>query len=285
VDFSAFDRRGYRVTDVRSGYREWAATYEGTVQDAMDIALLDMLVTPPWASLGPALDLGCGTGRTGAWLQRHGVATIDGVDLTPEMLERASFRNVYRRLFEGDVTATGLGAAAYKLVTVCLVDEHLPDLAPLYAEAMRLTAPGGYLVLVGFHPHFIMASGMPTHYTNAAGEEVAIATHVHLLSEHVGAALAAGWILAEMRERVIDDDWLALKPKWDRFRGHPISVAFVWRKVAWPTGMSVVARSATTDDGSCEAPSACNLEVDHSECLAREHPSYSHPVRSRGISS
>jgi hypothetical protein len=29
---------------------------------------------------------------------------------------------------------------------------------------------------------------------------------------------------------VIDDRWLALKPKWERYRGHPIAFAFVWRK-------------------------------------------------------
>ena len=40
----------------------------------------------------------------------------------------------------------------------------------------------------------------------------------------------AGWALAEMKERVIDDAWLELKPKWSRYRNHPISFAFVWRK-------------------------------------------------------
>jgi hypothetical protein len=110
------------------------------------------------------------------------------------------------------------------------VDEHLADLAPLYREAFRIAAPGATYALVGFHPQFIMASGMPTHYDNASGESVAIRTYVHLLSEHPTAALAAGWQLAEMRERVIDDAWLALKPKWERLRGQPIAFAFVWRK-------------------------------------------------------
>ena len=43
LDFSAFDTRGYRTVDVRTGYAEWVPTYEDTVQDAMDIALLDEL--------------------------------------------------------------------------------------------------------------------------------------------------------------------------------------------------------------------------------------------------
>ncbi len=114
----------------------------------------------------------------------------------------------------------------------CLVDEHLADVAPLYREAWRLARAGGQLVLVGFHPHFIMASGMPTHFDSATGEPVAIETHVHLLSEHVTAGLAAGWTLEEMRERVIDDTWLALKPKWASLRGHPVTFAMAWRKPA-----------------------------------------------------
>jgi len=230
--FSDFDRRGYRTVDVRTGYGEWVATYEQTVEDAMDIALLDALPMPPWPALREAADLACGTGRTGAWLRRHGVAAIDGVDLTSEMLAVARSKGLYRRLVEADIASTGLEAAAYDLVTASLVDEHLSDLRPLYREALRVAKPGGLFVLVGLHPHFIMASGMPTHYTNASGEPVAVETHVHLLSDHVIAALDAGWVLAEMREQLIDDVWLALKPKWERFRNHPIAFAFVWRRPA-----------------------------------------------------
>jgi SAM-dependent methyltransferase len=228
--FSHFDLRGYRTVDVRTGYGEWVATYENTVQDAMDIALLEALGTIPWRAIQTAADLGCGTGRTGAWLRQHGVSSVDGVDLTPEMLAVARSRGVYRRLVEADVSSTGLDSAAYELVSVCLVDEHLAELQPLYREAWRLTRPAGFFVLVGFHPHFIMASGMPTHYTSGSGEPVAIDTHVHLLSEHVAAALDVGWTLREMKEQVIDDAWLRLKPRWERFRNHPIAFAFAWAR-------------------------------------------------------
>ncbi len=208
ADFAPFDTRGYRTVDVRSGYAEWVETYEQTVEDAMDIELLEGLEHVTWA--GVAADLGCGTGRTGAWLSERGLAAIDGVDLTPEMLELARVRGVYRRLVEGDVAATGLQASEYDLVVTSLVDEHLPRLEPLYAEAHRLARPGGTYVLVGYHPHFIMAAGMPTHFDSASGEPVAIETHVHLLSAHVSAGLDAGWALAEMRERLIEDAWLEL---------------------------------------------------------------------------
>jgi SAM-dependent methyltransferase len=230
TDFRAFDARGYRTVDVRTGYGEWVATYEQTVEDAMDIALLDELREVSWSTVGSAADLGCGTGRTGTWMREHGVAVMDGVDLTPEMLEVARGREVYRRLIEGDVAATGLDSEDYDLVMTCLVDEHLAEIEPLYAEAFRLAGQDGTFVLVGLHPHFIMAAGMPTHFDSASGEPLAIDTHVHLLSEHVTAGLAAGWRLVEMRERVIDDAWLALKPKWETLRGQPVAFAVAWRK-------------------------------------------------------
>jgi trans-aconitate methyltransferase len=217
MDFANFDQRGYRTVDARSGYREWAATYEDTVKDAMDLDLLDV-IDVEWG--GTVVDLGCGTGRTGDWLRAR-VDAIDGVDLTQEMLERAGERGVYRTLRQGDVSDTGL-AGPYDIAVCCLVDEHLPAVAPLYAEAARL-APR--FVLVCFHPHFIMATGMPTHFDGKDGEPVAIETHVHLVSEHVAAARAAGLRLRDLRERVVDDAW----PKWQRLRGHPVALSYSWQ--------------------------------------------------------
>lgn len=226
--FEDFDTRGYRMVDARTGYGEWVDSYEDTVQDAMDLALLDALTVPRWAAVRHAVDLGCGTGRTGAWLRSRGVPAIDGVDVTPEMLDRARARGAHDRLVEADVTATGLPDGAYDLVTCCLVDEHLGDIGALYAEAARLAAPGACFVLVSFHPHFVMATGMPTHFTTAAGEHVAITTNVHLISDQITAGIAHGWTLAEMRERVVDDEWVALKPSWERHRHHPVSAAYTW---------------------------------------------------------
>ncbi|MDJ1132274.1 class I SAM-dependent DNA methyltransferase [Streptomyces iconiensis] len=230
LDFSDFDARGYRTVDVATGYGRWVGTYEETVEDAMDLALLDELTVPQWGGVRRAADLGCGTGRTAAWLRQQGVGAIDGVDLTPEMLEVARSKGRHDRLFEGDVRDTGLEAGAYDLVIASLIDEHLPELRPFYDEAWKLAAPGAACVVVAFHPHFIMTSGMPTHFTDEAGEHIAISTHVHLLSDHVTAGIGAGWRLAEMREGLIDERWLALKPKWEKYRNHPISAALVWRK-------------------------------------------------------
>lgn len=228
--FAAYDRRHYRTVAPRDGYALWSTTYEATIKPDMDRRLLAALTSVDWPHVERAADLGCGTGRTGAWLRERGVRHIDGVDLTPEMLAGARALGVFADLRVADVRATGLPAAHYDLVTTCLVDEHLPDLAPLYRESARLARPGGAHVLVGFHPFFIMRSGMPTHFNGPGGEPIAIETHVHLLSAHTAAALAAGWRLAELREQVIDDAWVAQKPSWAAHRDVPISHALVWRR-------------------------------------------------------
>jgi SAM-dependent methyltransferase len=229
VDFARFDARRYPTLPVQDGYAAWAPTYEDTVLDLMDLSLLERLTTVDWGAAGRALDLACGTGRGGVWLRARGVDRIDGIDLTPQMLERARAKGVYESLAEGDVGATGLPAGAYDLVTQLLADEHLSDLGPVYREAARVSTAAGRFVLVGFHPFFLM-SGFPTHFDRAPGEPVAIEAYVHLFADHVRAAHAAGFRLGELVEGVVDEAWIAAKPKWERFRDRPVSFALVWEK-------------------------------------------------------
>jgi SAM-dependent methyltransferase len=229
MEFTPFDRRRYPTLGVRDGYREWAETYEDVVQDEMDLRLLARIETVDWARAGRVLDLACGTGRIGVWLRAQGVRPLDGLDFTPEMLARAEAKGVYDRVIHADMLATGLPAASYDLVLEVLADEHLKELSPLYREAARLVVPAGVFVVVGYHPHFLM-NGIPTHFDRRDGEPAAIESYVHLLSDHVKTAQRAGWTLLEMDEGVVDDAWIAKKPKWERYRFHPVSFAMVWRK-------------------------------------------------------
>lgn len=229
MDHARYDQRRYPIVGVREGYAEWARTYEQTVHDEMDIRLFERLRAVDWSAARAILDLACGTGRIGAWLRRRCPdAAVDAVDLTPEMLERARRRGVYRRLVLADVASTGLPDSTYDLCTQALADEHLAEIGPLYREAARLSRTGGQLVIVGYHPHFLMA-GVPTHFDRAPGESITIRSHVHLMSDHVRAAGGAGWSLEEMDEGLVDDDWLRAKPKWATYAGLPVSFAMVWR--------------------------------------------------------
>lgn len=61
LEFSQFDRRHYPTVPVRESYREWLPSYETTVEDEMDLVLLEALTSIPWSVVERAADLGCGT--------------------------------------------------------------------------------------------------------------------------------------------------------------------------------------------------------------------------------
>ena len=229
LDHARYDLRNYPIVGVRQGYGEWVRTYDQTVHDEMDLRLLERLGTVDWPAAREVLDLACGTGRIGAWLKARGSGNIDGVDVTPEMLERAREGGGYRTLRITDVANTGFEDQAYDLCIQSLADEHLADLEPLYREVTRVTRCGGTFVIVGFHPQFLLR-GIPTHFDRAPGEPVTIRSYVHLLSNHVKAARSRGWMLLEMEEGLVDEDWLRKSPKWKAHEGQPISFAMVWRR-------------------------------------------------------
>ena len=55
-DFAQFDQRHYRTVPVVDGYREWVRSYEATVEDMMDLALLDRVESVSWSTVGRAVD-------------------------------------------------------------------------------------------------------------------------------------------------------------------------------------------------------------------------------------
>lgn len=228
MEFSQFDTRLYPTLSVEEGYTEWAETYDDTVCAEMDLRMLERIEAVHWSHIDHAVDLACGTGRVGDWLRKRGVRHIDGLDLCPEMLARARDKGVYEETRLADIRNTPLLSGVYDLAMVVLADEHIADLGPMYREAARIAKPAAFLVVVGYHPHFMM-KGIPTHFDRASGTPAAIETYVHLLSDHAKAARKAGWSFVEMDEGLIDDAWIARKPKWERYRNHPISFSCVWR--------------------------------------------------------
>jgi SAM-dependent methyltransferase len=225
--FSDYDTRRYPTVDVREGYRRWSARYDEMMSGDIDVHVLEALTTVSW-TVDSAVDLACGTGRIGSWLVSRGAARVDGVDLSPDMLERARARGVYRRLELANMCETPLADGSAELVISVLAIEHLPDVAPFYAEARRLLRAGGRLVVIGYHPHFLL-NGIPTHFRDEDGNDVAIENHVHLFSDHVRAARALRFELLESVEPVVDQSWLERSPSWVRHLGRPASFALVWR--------------------------------------------------------
>ncbi len=233
--FERYDSRGYRTLDVAAGYAAWAPFYDSTIDDRLDFPLLISLKSVDWNRITGSVDLACGTGRIGAWLKAHGVGRVDGVDASAEMLDRAAPKGIYGRLLCADAAATGLVGEDYDLAISSFAVCHLTDLARLYAEAARLIRPSGKIVLVDYHP-FMLLKGVPTHFSGPTGESIAIANVIHLFGDHIEAGHRAGLALRELREQLVDAEWVRQnrclfgEPRLASHVGHPVSFAMVWAR-------------------------------------------------------
>ena len=94
--------------DPQTFYGDWAATYEDEMGE-------NGYATPPRCAAAlarfaadrsaPVIDIGCGTGLSGAALREAGFATVDGWDPSAEMLALARPKGIYRALTETDPAA------------------------------------------------------------------------------------------------------------------------------------------------------------------------------------
>jgi SAM-dependent methyltransferase len=91
-----------------------------------------------------ALDVGCGSGRTLDELARLG-ARASGVDTDPVCVRAAGERGHDAR--PGTATDLPYADASFDLVTCLDVLEHVPDDVGALAEMLRVTRPGGHLLL------------------------------------------------------------------------------------------------------------------------------------------
>jgi predicted TPR repeat methyltransferase len=87
------------------------------------------------------LDLGCGTGLSGAAFKDR-AGRLVGVDLSPAMLAKARERGVYDELIVADIEA-GLGETAYDLVLAADTLVYLGDLEAVFAKVAAALRPEG----------------------------------------------------------------------------------------------------------------------------------------------
>jgi len=98
------------------------------------------------------LDIGCGTGLVGVQV-RDLAGRLDGVDLSPAMLEKAKIKRVYDGLFQGDLLSFLAGCTDhYDAVLGAATLIHFGDLKLLFEAVARSLRARGLFVFTVF-PH------------------------------------------------------------------------------------------------------------------------------------
>jgi SAM-dependent methyltransferase len=143
-----------RAEVVRSGYAGVARAYREQLSGELagkplDRAFLDAFVER--CGRGRVVDLGCGPGHVAQYLASRG-ATVEGLDLSPHMIEQAtaSWPDIPFRV--GDMFELPYGAETISGIVAFYAIVHLrtDELITPFREVHRVLAPGG-LVAIAFH--------------------------------------------------------------------------------------------------------------------------------------
>ena len=111
-------------------------------------------------------DIGCGGGIYSAAWAGLGAAEVIAVDFSAEMVRAAAEKTrglAGGSVRQGDAQATGLPDACVDVVFQRALLHHLKDLAPCFAEARRLLAPGGIFLAQNRTPEDVALAGSPEH--------------------------------------------------------------------------------------------------------------------------
>ena len=159
---SASDATAHQMdeADVREAYRRWAPVYDytfGRISTTGRRHAVEIIN----GSTGKVLEVGVGTGLSLPEYKSH--LEITGIDLAPEMLERARERVAAEKLtnvaglHEMDAGNLQFPDASFDMVVAMYVITVVPDPEKVMRELARVVKPGGEVMLVN---HFSQDDGV-----------------------------------------------------------------------------------------------------------------------------
>lgn len=146
--------------DVREAYRRWAPVYDFTFGRISNVGRRSAVAAINLSS-GKVLEVGVGTGLSLPDYEPH--LEITGIDLAPEMLDKARDRVAKDRLtnvaglYEMDAGNLQFDDGTFDTTVAMYVITVVPDPERVMRELARVTKPGGQVLLVN---HFSQEEGV-----------------------------------------------------------------------------------------------------------------------------
>lgn len=189
-----------KTSDTKTSYDRVADEYVRRIYDELQHKPLDRQLLDRFADsvrgIGLACDMGCGPGHVARYLHEHGVR-VCGVDLSPEMVERARRLNPAIEFIQGDMLALDAEGGAWAGIAAFYSIIHIPrgDVVRALRELRRVLRPGG-LLLVAFH-----IGDDLVHLDEWLGHRVCIDFYFFRSDEMAGYLKSAGFEIEEVIER------------------------------------------------------------------------------------
>jgi phosphatidylethanolamine/phosphatidyl-N-methylethanolamine N-methyltransferase len=146
--------------DVVRAYRRWAPIYDATFGKVFETGV-KQATSIINKQHGRVLEVGVGTGLSLPYYKQS--LKVTGVDLSPDMLMRARERVARHKLhhvealLEMDATALQFADYSFDTATAMFVMTVVPDPVQVMNELIRVTKPGGHVVIVN---HFSTDKGL-----------------------------------------------------------------------------------------------------------------------------
>ncbi|WP_339108579.1 class I SAM-dependent methyltransferase [Thioclava sp. GXIMD4216] len=178
-------------------------------------------------------DLGCGFGWASRWFRENGAASVLGLDLSRNMIDRARADTddaaIDYRI--GDLDTLDLPQAAFDLIYSALTFHYVQDFGRLMRAIHRALSSGGDLVFTIEHPIFMAATyphwikdkdGRKTWPVNGYSMEgerrtdwfaEGVLKHHRTLATTINTLLAAGFALRRIEEFAPAPDQIAAMPQ------------------------------------------------------------------------
>ena len=136
---------------VRHLFDQFSADYDTRMREHLSYAAPEILLglaamVLPGREQMSVLDLGCGTGLAGEAFKPL-AARLDGIDLSPAMIEKARARGLYDHLAVVDLESALAGQGpSYDLILAADTLVYLGDLAAVFRSAAQRLAPDGFFL-------------------------------------------------------------------------------------------------------------------------------------------
>jgi ubiquinone/menaquinone biosynthesis C-methylase UbiE len=185
---------------IRDAYTAWSPTYDTQENPTRD---LDARVTRELLGerrRANILELGCGTGKNTAFLARIG-ERVQALDFSEGMLAlaREKVRTANVTFTVADLTQSWpVPNRSIDLIVCNLVLEHIEELSPIFAEAVRCLVPGGEMFVSELHPFRQYQGTVAT--IAGDGTLTRIDAFIHHISDFLAAARAHGLTLRRLDE-------------------------------------------------------------------------------------
>ena len=200
-------------------FDQYAGHYEQHLAQALDYQVpqilrecIERIIMPPSHSLR-ILDIGCGSGLMAETLS-HITKIIDGIDLSPEMINIAKKKALYQNLFVGNFAESTLDSP-YDLLIAADVLPYVSSLEQFLTRCFQCLASNGYLVFTtessystdtytlqktlryGHHPEYIVKS------LSTLGFDI-ICDEKAILRQQKGQPLEGHLFIAYKNENILD---------------------------------------------------------------------------------